>query len=1259
MTQRFTVKFLSPNSGGEKEFSGNPGYQLGKPVRALHTDGMNVTTLHLWQPAGRGLCTSAALRPVLFGEDASSGCLLEVGIKENCTQLRENVLQRLDLLIQATHVARRGNSDYGDLSDGWLEVIRVDAPDAGADLPLSSANGMCPEVPTHVTIRILTAEAGAVEGEAQREILAVETRFSTVTWQYQCGLTCEEDKADLLPLSASVKFINIPAQMPRPTSFPCNPLTCLCRFQINFTEYDCTRNELCWPQLLYPLTQYYQGRKPGFCMLESCLLCADWLSRSDGLPRFLPFIGHSAVGGSPGRNRNRLRRWAGRGGYLWRPLSGGRGGSGGEPHGASVRAEEAERGCAAMGSLFRSESMCLAQLFLQSGTAYECLSALGEKGLVQFRDLIQAFLLITLGGVYLVQEITRADIPLPEGEASPPAPPVKHVLEMQVTRSSRRCQQKFQGYQEQLQKLEVELREVTKNKEKLRKNLLELVEYTHMLRVTKTFLKRNVEFEPTYEEFPALESDSLLDYSCMQRLGAKLGFVSGLIQQGKVEAFERMLWRACKGYTIVTYAELDEALEDPETGEVIKWYVFLISFWGEQIGHKVKKICDCYHCHIYPYPNTAEERREIQEGLNTRIQDLYTVLHKTEDYLRQVLCKAAESVCSRVIQVRKMKAIYHMLNMCSFDVTNKCLIAEVWCPEVDLPGLRRALEEGSHCTEQIPTFDTQPLFTIITFPFLFGVMFGDLGHGFVMFLFALLLVLNENHPRLSQSQEILRMFFDGRYILLLMGLFSVYTGLIYNDCFSKSLNLFGSGWNVSAMYSSSHSPEEQRKMVLWNDSTIRHSRTLQLDPNIPGVFRGPYPFGIDPIWNLATNRLTFLNSFKMKMSVILGIFHMTFGVILGIFNHLHFRKKFNIYLVSVPEILFMLCIFGYLIFMIIYKWLAYSAETSREAPSILIEFINMFLFPSSETHGLYPGQAHVQKVLLALTVLAVPVLFLGKPLFLLWLHNGRSCFGVSRSGYTLVRKDSEEEVSLLGSQDIEEGNNRMEEGCREMTCEEFNFGEILMTQAIHSIEYCLGCISNTASYLRLWALSLAHAQLSDVLWAMLMRVGLRVDNTYGVLLLLPVMTFFAVLTVFILLVMEGLSAFLHAIRLHWVEFQNKFYVGAASRSCDELVLPRVCAMDDLRVLWMRDRIYTAFNITDPMPFEELLSRDDSEAEDLILHFLNHSSDEDNASAVFFYRTLVPEEVEVEEIEDIPTTFEEEGEEEESEYQKVEVTDKTA
>ncbi|KAG7322889.1 hypothetical protein KOW79_014235 [Hemibagrus wyckioides] len=845
-----------------------------------------------------------------------------------------------------------------------------------------------------------------------------------------------------------------------------------------------------------------------------------------------------------------------------------------------------------MGSSFRSEEMCLAQLFLQSASAYDCISELGEMGLVQFRDLnpsVSPFQRRFVSEIkrceemerilgYLLREIKKAKIAVPEPEVSPVAPAPKHVLEIM----------------EQLQRLEVELSEVAKNKEKLQRNLLELTEYTHMLRITHTFMhsrSRHEALGPQYEEFPSLEPESVAGCTSMQRLGAKLGFISGLIHRVKMEAFERMLWRVCKGYTILSYAEVDENLVDLDTGEMSKNVVFLISFWGDQIGQKVQKICDCYHCHVYPHPETDEERSDIMDSLRTRIQDLNNVLHRTEDYLKQVLHKASESAHSWVLQVKKMKAIYHILNLCSFDVTNKCLIAEVWCPVSDLTNLRRALEEGSRkgdatvpsFVNRIPSKDTPPTllrsnkftrgfqsiveaygvgdyrevspapFTLITFPFLFAVMFGDLGHGAVMALFALWMVLNEkNYKRRHPGNEMWNMFFDGRYIMLMMGVFSVYTGLIYNDCFSKSLDIFGSGWSVKAMFT-----EQQ-----WTNETLQTNAFLTLDPNVSGVFTGPYPLGIDPIWNMAANRLTFLNSYKMKMSVIIGVLHMSFGVVLSVFNHLHFRQRFKLYLLFLPELLFLLSLFGYLLCLIVYKWLCFSASESRSAPSILLHFISMFLMQSSSAPPLYPGQMALQVFLLVMALLCVPVLLLGKPLYLYWLYHGTKGLGVRR-GYERVRRVSEEDMSPSVVHDEEEGLE--DHTGRESNTHQFDLGDALLHQAIHTIEYCLGCISNTASYLRLWALSLAHAQLSEVLWTMVLRVALRISVRLGVLFLVPVFSVFAVLTVSILLLMEGLSAFLHALRLHWVEFQNKFYSGTGIKFTpfDFSLLPSVFEQEGL------------------------------------------------------------------------------------------------
>ncbi|KAM4033843.1 V-type proton ATPase 116 kDa subunit a 1 isoform 3-T3 [Anomaloglossus baeobatrachus] len=820
-----------------------------------------------------------------------------------------------------------------------------------------------------------------------------------------------------------------------------------------------------------------------------------------------------------------------------------------------------------MGELFRSEEMTLAQLFLQSEAAYCCVSELGELGKVQFRDLnpdVNVFQRKFVNEVrrceemdrklrFVEKEIKKASIPILDTGENPEVPFPRDMIDLEAN----------------FEKIENELKEINTNQEALKRNFLELTELKFILRKTQQFFDEMA--DPDLLE----ESSSLLEPSEMGR-GAplRLGFVAGVINRERIPTFERMLWRVCRGNVFLRQAEIENPLEDPVTGDSVHKSVFIIFFQGDQLKNRVKKICEGFRASLYPCPETPQERKEMAAGVNTRIDDLQMVLNQTEDHRQRVLQAAAKTIRVWFIKVRKMKAIYHTLNLCNIDVTQKCLIAEVWCPVADLDSIQFALRRGTeHSGSTVPsilnrmqTNQTPPTYnktnkftygfqnlvdaygigsyreinpapyTIITFPFLFAVMFGDFGHGILMTLFAVWMVVRESRI-LSQKtdNELFNMVFSGRYIILLMGIFSVYTGLIYNDCFSKALNLFGSSWSVRPMFTS--------VKANWTEELLKSTSVLQLDPAVNGVFNGPYPLGIDPIWSIATNKLTFLNSFKMKMSVVLGIVHMLFGVTLSLLNHLYFKKPLNIYLGFIPEMIFMASLFGYLVILVLFKWCAYDASTSKVAPSLLIHFINMFLFNYSDPSFpmLYSGQKGLQCFLVVCAFLCVPWMLVLKPLMLRHQYLRRKHLGTHNFGGIRVGNGpTEEDAEIIQHDQL---SMHSEEGEEPAVEEVFNFGDVVVNQAIHTIEYCLGCISNTASYLRLWALSLAHAQLSEVLWTMVMHVGLNVRNLGGGILLVLVFAAFSTLTIAILLIMEGLSAFLHALRLHWVEFQNKFYVG--------------------------------------------------------------------------------------------------------------------
>lgn len=819
-----------------------------------------------------------------------------------------------------------------------------------------------------------------------------------------------------------------------------------------------------------------------------------------------------------------------------------------------------------MGSLFRSEAMQLSQLFLQSESAYNTVAELGELGLVQFRDLnpdVNAFQRKFINEVrrcdemqrklrYLEKEIIRDKIPMLETGDNLEAPQQKEMMDLEAT----------------FEKLESELKEVNSNAEVLKKSYLELSELRHILKKTQQF------FDEMQDSAIADDSIQLLCEEGMRAGGQtqmRLAFVAGVILRERLPAFERMLWRVCRGNVFLRQAEIDAALEDPHTGDNVYKSVFIIFFQGEQLRSRVKKICEGFRASLYPCPETPPERREMLGGVITRIEDLNTVLTQTNDHRHRVLVAAAKNIKSWFVKVHKMKAIYHTQNMFNLDVTQKCLIAEFWCAVDDVQRIQVALQSAANRSgsnlpsimNPMETKETPPTYnrtnkvtsgfqgivnaygvasyrevnpapyTIVTFPFLFAVMFGDAGHGVIMSLFALWMVLKERNLAQAGGSEIWLTFFNGRYLILFMGLFSIYTGIIYNDVFSKSVNLFGSSWTPQF-------PE--------NKTDFDPAGQI-LDPG--ESFSGsPYPIGLDPVWQISQNKILFFNSFKMKLSIILGFSQMAFGVGLSLVNHKFFNSPIDIITEFIPRVIWLACIFGYMVLLIIYKWLHFGHIGSFCAPSILLTMINMFLYKYTQDTNCprpYEPQQLVQTILLLSALICVPWMLFLKPYLLLKQRNRGPKASQSSASFNPVANNYDQASGeLVGIGDVVVNIDQSQRAVAQHhdEDEEHTMMDIMIHQSIHTIEYCLGSISHTASYLRLWALSLAHAQLSEVLWSMVMRIGLKASGSvFGGVTMYFVFAFWAILTVAVLLLMEGLSAFLHALRLHWVEFQSKFYKG--------------------------------------------------------------------------------------------------------------------
>ena len=607
---------------------------------------------------------------------------------------------------------------------------------------------------------------------------------------------------------------------------------------------------------------------------------------------------------------------------------------------------------------------------------------------------------------------------------------------------------------------------------------------------------------------------------------SELNFISGIIRAEDDMRMKRMIFRASRGRALPTFFDL--TVEDKLTHQKIEKKIFTIFVQGGAqnfLANKIIQICDIFGASRFTIP----KREDLQNEINNIQQEIY----EKKEYLKTVETSIKEFFKDKIGENElpgkyDMYKLYFLQEKLLFSNLNKCklhkdlLDGEVWIPEEKLELVQEAINKISSknpnkLTAVLSDFDelesTKPptylkvndftmpfqmivseygvpryrevnpgLFTIITFPFMFGVMFGDIGHGSLILILSIWLCLKKDE--ILKTMPDFKMLVKTRYFFLMCGFFAFFNGWIYDDFFATPLGIFGTCYE--------NKMGDNGKMIAERKGNC------------------VYPIGLDPKWYAATNELAFLNSFKMKMSVIIGVLQMILGLFLKGMNGIYFADYIDFFFEFIPQLIFMCLLFGYMCLMIYIKWGTDWSDDTSKAPSIISQLLLIFLNMGStgpdnfKTPLFHREDYHFQETFqfnaLIISVICIPVMLLVKPTV----------------DYFKLPKDD----------GIENKGNQV------------TITDLAVNQIIETIEYVLGTVSHTASYLRLWALSLAHAQLAKVFFEITLLGFIQSGSIFG---MIGGFFLLANITIGVLMGMDLLECSLHTLRLHWVEFQSKFY----------------------------------------------------------------------------------------------------------------------
>lgn len=338
--------------------------------------------------------------------------------------------------------------------------------------------------------------------------------------------------------------------------------------------------------------------------------------------------------------------------------------------------------------------------------------------------------------------------------------------------------------------------------------------------------------------------------------------------------------------------------------------------------------------------------------------------------------------------------------------------------------------------------------------------------------------------------------------------------------------------------------------------------------------------GVDPVWGLATAKLNFTNGIKMKLSVIMGIIHMTIGIIMKGTNACFKKDVPTLVFEVITGLIMLLGLFGWMDLLIYAKWFfpqdfmnpkviksPFTGQSIRMGdfynqlvPSVInIMITTVFSGGAGPTgdatqYAMFWGYSKLRDggnyesdqpilpeaswqnsmynfsiFLLLLAIITIPLMLLVKPLCCRPKHHVVDADEIEFANIQVAAEDN----NSLQVNDNEEAENLIQNRKRQIKSIEatlknlagdggdHGFGEVFVHQMIETIEFALATVSNTASYLRLWALSLAHGQLAEVFLNLTFKMALTADGIFLTIILSVILwPIFWSITFFVLMCMD-------------------------------------------------------------------------------------------------------------------------------------------